>query len=111
MLSNASAAPKGKRVLPHRPPGGEADPLLQPQSSQKQKLGSPFVGRGRGASSSARQPTLTETDQPGVMLAWPPPPPPARNVTEYISAEEWDAESRCLRQLCATGAHSQSHSC
>ena len=49
------------------------------------------MGHGRGRSSSARQPSLIETDQPGVLLARPPPPPPVRHVTEYISAEEWDA--------------------
>ena len=65
---------------------------------------SSFVGHGRGRSSSTRQPTLIETDQPGATLARPPPPPPARNVTEYISA---DSESRHLRQLRTPGAYSQ----
>ena len=56
------------------------------RSEGQTRASAPPAGR-RGRSPTA----LIETDQPGVLLARPPPPPPVRHVTEYISAEEWDA--------------------
>ena len=84
--ARASAPPAGRRG--RSPTAAETEPKAK---AGRGRSASPFVGHGRGRSSSARQPSLIETDQPGVLLARPPPPPPVRHVTEYISAEEWDA--------------------
>ena len=83
--ARASAPPAGRR--------GRSPAAFTPEPKAKAGRGrsaSPFVGGGRGTSSSARPTTLIETRQPGVLLARPPPPPPVRNVTDYITAEEWD---------------------
>ena len=84
--TRASAPPAGRRG--RSPTAANIEPKAK---AGRGRSASPFVGHGRGRSSSARQPSLIETDQPGVLLARPPPPPPVRHVTEYISAEEWDA--------------------
>ena len=84
--TRASAPPAGRRG--RSPTAANTEPKAK---AGRGRSASPFVGHGRGRSSSARQPSLIETDQPGVLLARPPPPPPVRHVTEYISAEEWDA--------------------
>ena len=84
--TRASAPPGGRRG--RSPTAADTEPKAK---AGRGRSASPFVGHGRGRSSSARQPSLIETDQPGVLLARPPPPPPVRHVTEYISAEEWDA--------------------
>ena len=84
--TRASAPPAGRRG--RSPTAANIEPKAK---AGRGRSASPFVGHGRGRPSSARQPSLIETDQPGVLLARPPPPPPVRHVTEYISAEEWDA--------------------
>ena len=85
--AHASAPPAGRRG---RSPTSTAMEVRA--EAGRGRSASPYAGKGRGSSSS-RPAHMIQEVRPGILMARPPPPPPVatmRNVTDYISAEEWD---------------------